>query len=69
MIKDEHGKEMPALDILSLVIKNLKGHLLETVRSRNALGTKDVIHWVLTVPAIWTEYGIQFMREASKKVT
>ncbi|CAC5404628.1 unnamed protein product [Mytilus coruscus] len=67
MIKDDNGKEMPALEILSLVIKNLKGNFFECLQSQKGGVTNDDIQWVLTVPAIWTEYGKQFMREAAKK--
>lgn len=68
MIKDDNGKEMPALEIISLVIKNLKCHLLESLKSQETGVTNDDIHWVLTVPAIWTESGKQFMSEAANKV-
>ncbi|XP_052076103.1 heat shock 70 kDa protein 12B-like [Mytilus californianus] len=68
MIKDDNGKEMSALEILSLVIKCLKNQLLETLKSeKNIEVYNDEIHWVLTVPAIWTESGKQFMREAEEK--
>ncbi|XP_052077326.1 heat shock 70 kDa protein 12B-like [Mytilus californianus] len=67
MIKDDNGIEMPALEIFSLVIKNLKGHLLESFKSVETGIVNDDIHWVLTVPAIWTESGKQFMREAANK--
>ena len=29
--------------------------------------TKDDIKWIVTVPAIWNEYGKQFMRNCAKK--
>ncbi|XP_076117897.1 heat shock 70 kDa protein 12A-like [Mytilus galloprovincialis] len=67
MIKDDDGKEMPALEIFSMVIKYLKGHLLETLETRGTGLDNNDIHWVLTVPAIWTEPAKQFMREAAEK--
>ncbi|XP_063415310.1 heat shock 70 kDa protein 12B-like [Mytilus trossulus] len=67
MIKDDNGKEMPALEIFSMVIRYLKGHLLETLETRGTGLDNNDIHWVLTVPAIWTEPAKQFMREAAEK--
>ena len=29
----------------------------------------DEVHWMLTVPAIWSEAAKQFMRKAAQKVT
>lgn len=69
MIKDDNGKEMPALEIISLVIECLKDQLLETLKSKGIGVVNDNIHWVLTVQAIWTEPVKQFMREAAEKVT
>ncbi|VDI19949.1 Hypothetical predicted protein, partial [Mytilus galloprovincialis] len=67
MIKDDSGKQMPALEIISLVIKNLKCHLLKFLKPQDTGLVNDDIHWVVTVPAIWTESGKQFMREAAEK--
>lgn len=69
MIKDDNGKEMPALEIISLVIECLKDQLLETLKSKGTGVVNDNIHWVLTVQSIWTEPVKQFMREAAEKVT
>ena len=68
MVKDDEGREVPALDIFSMVIKYLKEHLLDTLESRGTGQDNNDIHWVLTVPAIWTEPAKQFMREAAEKV-
>ena len=50
------------------VIKYLKGHLMETLEKRGTQIDNKDIHWVLTVPAIWTDSAKQFMREAAYKV-
>jgi molecular chaperone DnaK (HSP70) len=68
MVKDDEGREVPALDIFSMVIKYLKKHLLDTLETRGTGLDNNDIHWVLTVPAIWTEPAKQFMREAAEKV-
>lgn len=67
MVKDDNGREHQALDIFSMVIKYLKGHLLSTLETRGTGLDNNDIHWVLTVPAIWTEAAKQFMREAAEK--
>ena len=68
LVKDDEGRELPALDIFSMVIKYLKEHLLETLETRGTGLDNNDIHWVLTVPAIWSEPAKQFMREAAEKV-
>ena len=67
LVKDDEGREVPALDIFSMVIKYLKKHLLDTLETRGTGLDNNDIHWVLTVPAIWTEPAKQFMREAAEK--
>lgn len=56
---------MPAIQIFSMVIKYLKDHLLEALKTRGTTMENNDIHWVLTVPAIWTEPSKQFMRESA----
>ncbi|XP_052235947.1 heat shock 70 kDa protein 12A-like isoform X11 [Dreissena polymorpha] len=61
MLKDETGKSLPALSVISLSIRYLKSDLLHC--SRNAFD--DDIHWVITVPAAWHYSAKQFMRLAA----
>ena len=68
LVKDDEGREVPALDIFSMVIKYLKEHLLDALEKRGTGLDNNDIHWVLTVPAIWSEPAKQFMREAAEKV-
>ena len=68
LIKDDKGKEAPALDLFAHVIKYLKGHLLSALETKGTTVNNMDIHWVLTVPAIWTDSAKQFMREAANKV-
>ena len=69
-ISDIHGKEMLAVEVFGLVILYLKNHLLQRLRGQDSLSTIDInmIHWVLTVPAIWNDKAKQFMRIAGEKV-
>lgn len=65
IVKDDKNKPMPAIEIFSMVIKFLKDHLLEALKTRGTTMENNDIHWVLTVPAIWTEPSKQFMRESA----
>ena len=67
-IKDVKGKEMSAKTVFRECISFLKGHLLEALRKKATTFTLDEIHWVLTVPAIWSDAAKQFMREAAQEV-
>ncbi|KAK3610272.1 hypothetical protein CHS0354_029731 [Potamilus streckersoni] len=67
MIEDETGKKMAAIDVFSLSIRSLKEHMTQMLEKQGT-GVKDTeIHWVLTVPAIWSDSAKQFMREAAEK--
>ncbi|XP_053389262.1 heat shock 70 kDa protein 12A-like [Mercenaria mercenaria] len=66
-IDDDKGRKMKALDVFGAVIKYLKDHLLNLLKTRGTEVQNSDIHWVLTVPAIWTDSAKQFMREAAYK--
>lgn len=51
------------------LIKYFKDHLLETLRKKRTPVGKADIHWVLPVPAMWTESERQFMRKAAYQVS
>lgn len=66
-VKDDHGRALPAKMVFAAVIRFLKGHLLDTLEKRGTgIENKD-IHWVLTVPAIWSDSAKQFMRESANE--
>lgn len=68
MIEDEQGKPMPAIIVFAESIQYLKNHFLGNAQVQGLdLDPYKDIHWVLTVPAIWTDRAKQFMREAAKK--
>ena len=68
MIEDEMGKRLKAIDVFSMSIAFLTKDMIEagskTLADRLR---KDDVHWVLTVPAIWSDAAKQFMREASTR--
>lgn len=68
LIKDDIGKEAPALDMIVHVIRYLKNHLLSTLTTTGITVNNRDIHWVLPVPAMWIVSAKTFMREAANKV-
>lgn len=67
-IDDDKGRKMKAIEVFGAVINYLKDHLLNLLRTRGTEVQNQDIHWVLTVPAIWSDSAKQFMREAAYKV-
>ncbi|XP_052794432.1 heat shock 70 kDa protein 12A-like [Mya arenaria] len=65
-IQDEHGKRMKAIDVFSICIKHLATEFMKLGRNRLPDLTEDDVHWVLTVPAIWSDSSKQFMRVAAE---
>lgn len=64
----ENGKTMNALNVFSQSIKYLKDGFLRHCEEVGFKCEKQDIRWVLTVPAIWPEEAISFMRKAAEKV-
>jgi hypothetical protein len=67
-MEEYNEKRLPAKTVFSMAIRYLKDHLLTTVRNRVPSILETDVHWVLTVPAIWTDAAKQFMREAATDV-
>ncbi|XP_060570239.1 heat shock 70 kDa protein 12A-like [Ruditapes philippinarum] len=69
LIKDETGKELPAMEVFAAGIRYLKDHMMQSCTERMYGGDMNLhdIRWVLTVPAIWDDAAKQFMREAALK--
>ncbi|WAR14045.1 HS12A-like protein [Mya arenaria] len=67
-IEDEDGKRLKASTVFSLSIRYLKEDLMKTSsdKLRDDITEKD-IHWVITVPAIWSEPAKKFMRKAARE--
>jgi hypothetical protein len=73
VIRDDKGMDMPAMIVFTESLKYLKDHLLKALE-KTSIDIKPIdikpqdIHWVITVPAIWTDSAKQFMREAAINV-
>lgn len=67
MLRDDQGQEMLAIDVFAAAIEFLKSHLLDKLQERSKDIKATDIHWVLTVPAIWSDAAKQFMRNAANK--
>ena len=60
------GKPLSALTVFALSIEFLTTDMLKFGENKIAGGiTTDDVHWILTVPAIWTDSAKQFMRKAA----
>lgn len=66
-IEDETGKSLQAMTIFKHSIRYLMDHALNTINTQGKVIDEMDIHWVLTVPAIWSDGAKQFMREAAQK--
>ncbi|XP_060605584.1 heat shock 70 kDa protein 12A-like [Ruditapes philippinarum] len=64
-LKTVDGKEMCAITVFAAAIKYLKEDLLKNVQRMVQCINENDIHWVITVPAIWSDPAKQFMREAA----
>ncbi|XP_053376516.1 heat shock 70 kDa protein 12B-like [Mercenaria mercenaria] len=66
-LKDERGRILPGIDVFSLAIKFLVDDMHRVVKDKIAGAIKrSEVHWVITVPAIWTDSAKQFMRKAGE---
>lgn len=66
----EDGKKtMYALNVFSQSIRYLKDAFLRQNNDAGFNWEEQDIRWVLTVPAIWPEEAIPFMRKAAEKVS
>ena len=69
VIKDEMGKPLPAIKVFSLAIRYIAENMVKSGSDKvTSAITRDDVHWVLTVPAIWSDAAKQFMRTAAIEV-
>ncbi|XP_053372779.1 heat shock 70 kDa protein 12A-like [Mercenaria mercenaria] len=62
------GKELFAVDVFAMSIKFMVDDMIAVVNQRlTGIIMETDIHWVLTVPAIWSDLAKQFMRHAAIK--
>ncbi|XP_069129610.1 heat shock 70 kDa protein 12A-like [Argopecten irradians] len=67
-LKTSDGKKsMKAMDVFAACLKYLKDQLLNTAEKQGVKFVDGDIQWILTVPAIWSEPGKQFMRKAAEQ--
>ena len=63
------GEEVSLMVLIGASLRILKDHALEDINKvwggALELDLKKDIKWVITIPAIWTEFGKQFMRRAA----
>ncbi|CAG2229172.1 Heat shock 70 kDa protein 12B,Heat shock 70 kDa protein 12A [Mytilus edulis] len=66
-LKDVNGKKLPSLTVVSECLNFLKNDFLKALKEKvNFVEMKD-IHWVITVPAIWSDEAKAFMRLAANQ--
>ena len=57
--------EMPLKLVIKEYLKGISDDCLETINRKGHNFRKKDINWVVTVPAIWNEYGKEFMKECA----
>lgn len=62
------GKTMSCITVIAACIEHIKEKAKERIQQMNKSIEDTDIHWVLTVPAIWSEQARQFMIKAAEKV-
>ena len=68
-LNDITGKVLPATKVFAHAIRWLKDDLARELKQRHLKTFQDDdIHWVLSIPAIWSRTAKQFMRDAAKQV-
>lgn len=70
MAQSQSGRPHKLIDLISKSLRFLADYALREVKSGfgDALGiTEDNITWVITVPAIWNDFGKAFMRKAASR--
>ena len=67
-IKDVKGNKMAAMKVFSESLKFLKQSFLNTLHDRVPGIPPEYIHWVLTVPSIWTDKAKQFMTAIGRAI-
>lgn len=69
-VEDHLGKPLAALEVFSKSLNYMREKVMEMLRKddTHVANNKDIIEWIITVPAIWEEIAKQFVRKAAKKV-
>ena len=70
-LADVFDKEIKALDVFAAAIEYMKDHFLDKLHNgseKEKIVTVKDVHFIITVPAIWSDLSKQFMRQAAIKV-
>ncbi|KAH3713922.1 hypothetical protein DPMN_073725 [Dreissena polymorpha] len=67
-IDDLEDNPYPAMEIFTLALQFLKGHLIEALKDELPTLIDTNIQYIINVPAIWTDEAIDFMRESAATV-
>lgn len=66
MITDVGGKPLKSLRVTSQTINYFRKHVINKIRNiRSGYMDDRLVHFVLTLPAMWNEQGKQFMKKAA----
>ncbi|KAH3840800.1 heat shock 70 kDa protein 12A-like [Dreissena polymorpha] len=67
-LKDISGKSLPAMTVFSLLVGYIRQQVLSASGGRLQSANLRIsdIHWILTIPAMWSDASKQFMREAAE---
>lgn len=66
-IRTIDSKEMSCIIVIAACIEHIKEKAKERIKQMNERIEDNDIHWVITVPAIWSEHARQFMIKAAEK--
>lgn len=58
---------LPVFEVITLALLYIKGKVLDLLKMRMFNNGEAGIRWVVTVPAVWNEFGKNIMREAALK--
>ena len=67
-IEDIDGRSVTAMKVFGTSIRALMDHLFFFFTQRKMEMEPKDIRWVLTIPAIWSDTGKQFMRKSANLV-
>ncbi|KAH3733272.1 hypothetical protein DPMN_039697 [Dreissena polymorpha] len=68
-ISDERGKDMDALEVFKIALAHMKNKILQDIKTRRYFDTPmmdEEIQWIITVPAMWSDFSRNFMRHAAE---
>ncbi|KAH3733275.1 hypothetical protein DPMN_039700 [Dreissena polymorpha] len=68
-IADAKGKDMEALEVFKIVLEHIQNKILQDIKTKKyfdkPVPDKEV-QWIITVPAIWSDFSRNFMRKAAE---